>query len=249
MQDSWGTGFVDCINRNTTDTQRVYENALAYGIEQVIYASSSSVYGSNDDALSNRIPQPISPYGVSKLAGEHLAGVYRERGLSITCLRYFTVFGPRQRPDMAIHRMFEATRPGGSTFVKRGSGEQRREFTFVNDVVEATIIASKTASAANATLDIGGGFSVSLNELATSIQNISELEMRLSSIPQTAGDPYTTVANLNQTCDTIEWHPTTTLEQGLEAQWLWHFPSSDDVLHHVPIAEIVKNTPHTQVRT
>ena len=237
VQDSWGEGFVECVNRNTAVTQWVYEEALASSVEKVIYASSSSVYGSNHRIVPDRTTDPISPYGVAKLAGEHLAGVYRERGLSICCLRYFTVFGPRQRPDMSIHRMFEATRKEGSTFVRRGSGTQRREFTFVDDVVNATIAASELPSASNDTLDIGGGSSVSLNEVAECVQRLTDSKIRLRPTPHSAGDPRDTAADLDHTRSVLGWEPSTDFEQGLRAQWLWHFGSTGDVRRQTRTAE------------
>ncbi len=222
VQDSWGTGFGDYVARNVHLTQRVYEAALAAGVTRVVYASSSSVYGTTATADGDRRTAPVSPYGVSKLAGEHLAGVYRARGLAVTSLRYFTVYGPRQRPDMAIHRLFGATMPGGPTFVLRGDGTQRREFTHVDDVVTATALAGWWPEAADATIDIGGGSSVALREVTELVEQTTGDPVRLQHLPASAGDPQATVADHEQARRLLGWAPSTDLTDGLAAQWAWH---------------------------
>ncbi|MEM9132673.1 MAG: NAD-dependent epimerase/dehydratase family protein [Actinomycetota bacterium] len=222
VQDSWGAGFADYVERNVLLTQRIYEAALAAGAGRVVYASSSSVYGSSAGADGARQTAPVSPYGVSKLAGEHLAGVYRERGLSVTSLRYFTVYGPRQRPDMAMHRLFRATMDDGPTFVLRGDGTQRREFTHVSDVVAATALAGTRAEAAEAVIDIGGGSSVSLAEVIDLVEQTAGAPVRRRSLPTPAGDPPATVAEHDKARHLLAWTPTTDLADGLASQWAWH---------------------------
>lgn len=222
VQGSWGTGFADYVERNIQVSQRLYEATLAADVDRVVVASSSSVYGTNAGADGGREPAPVSPYGVSKLAGEHLAGVYRARGLSVTCLRYFTVYGPRQRPDMAIHRLFEATRPDGPTFVLRGDGSQRREFTNVDDVVAATVAAGWRADAAEATIDIGGGSSVALGDVIRRVEQIAGAPVRLNRLPGAAGDPPATVADHEPARRLLDWTPVVDLDRGLRSQWAWH---------------------------
>ncbi len=220
VQDSWGLGFTDYSRRNVELTQRVYEEALGVGVARVVYASSSSVYGSSS-AAGDRAPHPISPYGVTKLAGEHLAGVYAARGLDIVSLRYFTVYGPRQRPDMAMFRMFEAAAPNDTVFVRRGDGTQRREFTFVTDVAEATALATIAPEAPGRCLDIGGGQPASLLDVIGLVEDLVG-PMRLETLPAPAGDPRLTVADLGPTTDVLGWVPTTSLLDGLAAQAAWH---------------------------
>ncbi|MEM8708312.1 MAG: NAD-dependent epimerase/dehydratase family protein [Actinomycetota bacterium] len=220
VQDSWGLGFGDYSRRNIELTQRVYEEALGVGAARVVYASSSSIYGGSS-AGDDRGAAPISPYGVSKLAGEHLANVYTERGLDIVSLRYFTVYGPRQRPDMAMHRMFEATKPNDSVFVRRGDGHQRREFTFVGDVAEATILSAVAPDAPGRSLDIGGGESASLLDAIELVERLSG-PIRLDTMPAPAGDPRVTSADLVTTTSVLGWVPTTSLFDGLSAQAAWH---------------------------
>jgi UDP-glucose 4-epimerase len=226
VQDSWGQGFSACTERNVLTTQRVYEAALAGGVDRVVYASSSSVYGASSARDGRRSTEPVSPYGVSKLAGEQLAGVYRARGLAITALRYFTVYGPRQRPDMAMNRLFRATEDGGPTFVLRGDGAQRREFTHVSDVVAATIAAANRPQAANATIDIGGGSSVALDAVIGLVEEVTGASVRLRQLPPSAGDPAETTADSGDARLLLGWKPMVSIEDGLVDQWNWHRPSA-----------------------
>lgn len=221
VQDSWGPNFGATAQHNIVVTQIVFEEALAAQVNRVVLASSSSVYGSMGHTRQAE-PQPVSPYGVSKLSCEHLGHAYRERGLDTTNLRYFTVYGPRQRPDMAMHRLFEATREDGATFVRRGSGGQTREFTFVADIVDATIRAGFLDAAANTTLDIGGGSSASLNEVISMVEQTTGRGVRLHTVPVPAGDPQATHAHLDTTRRILGWAPATTLTDGLAAQAAWH---------------------------
>lgn len=223
VQDSWGEGFVESSRRNVELTQRVYETSLECEVSRVVYASSSSIYGSGATSLEvSPEPRPISPYGVSKLVGEQLAHVYRNQGLQVTNLRYFTVYGPRQRPDMAMHRMFESTKPDGPVFVRRGDGRQRREFTYVSDVVGATVAAGFVTAAANETFDVGGGSSVSLQDVMAIVEQLSGTAMRTENVATPAGDPATTVARTNKTSEVLGWLPEVELVEGLRRQWEWH---------------------------
>lgn len=221
VQSSWGRGFEATARANVLATQHLLEAALAAGVGRVVLASSSSVYG-DGGPVGSRAPAPISPYGVSKLAAEQLAAVYGARGLPVVTLRYFTVYGPRQRPDMAIHRLFAAAL-GGPVFPLRGSGEQRRQFTFVDDVVAATAAAGSAplASVAGAELDIGGGSTTSLNEV---IELVAELTGRRPPLRPEAGppgDPRMTEADLAPAERRLGWRPTTGLADGLARQWDW----------------------------
>ncbi len=223
VQDSWGEGFVESCRRNVELTQRVFETSLECEVSRVVYASSSSIYGSGATSLEvSPEPRPISPYGVSKLVGEQLGHVYRHQGLEVTNLRYFTVYGPRQRPDMAMHRMFESTKPDGPVFVRRGDGLQRREFTYVSDVVSATVTAGFVAAAADETFDVGGGSSVSLQEVMSLVEELAGAPMRTENTSAPAGDPAVTVARTNKTSDLLGWMPEVDLVNGLSQQCEWH---------------------------
>lgn len=222
VQDSWRQGVTDTWEVNVAGTQAVLEAALAAGVGRVVLASSSSVYGETAAPGGPRTVNPISPYGASKAACEHLAGVYAGRGLEVVTLRYFTVFGPRQRPDMAMHRMFEATRSGGPTFCRRGSGEQTREFTFVHDVAEATAAAATVPAAAGRTFDIGGGARPSLNDVIAAVGVVAGAAVQVRTVPRPAGDPQATTADTGPARELLGWRPVTPLRRGLAEQAAWH---------------------------
>ena len=221
VQHSWGVGLAKTIEMNVSVTGAVLDAAVQAGVGRVVLASSSSVYG--DSARSGaRAVAPISPYGVSKVACEHLADAYAQRGLDVVTLRYFTVFGPRQRPDMAMHKMFEATRRCSRPFTRRGSGEQSREFTFVGDVAAATIAAGSVPEARGCTFDIGGGVSVPLNEVIDAVGRIAGSPVRVRAVAMPAGEPWTTSASNDEAQQILGWRAQTSLCQALRAQWDWH---------------------------
>lgn len=228
VQDSWGDGFETTMNANVVGTQRLLETALAAGCERVVFASSSSVYGETAGASGARVVAPVSPYGVSKAAGEQLADVYGERGLDVVSLRYFTVYGARQRPDMAFHRLFRAATAGvPDRFPLRGSGEQRREFTHVSDVVQATIAAGFTPGVPGRRHDVGGGSSVRLLDVISTVERITGSAVRIDQVAPAAGDPAATVADCERTRVDLEWAPSIELIDGLVDQWRWHCDVDD----------------------
>ncbi len=220
VQDSWHSpGQFDV---NVAGTQAVLAAALAAGVKRVVLASSSSVYGETATASGARALSPTSPYGAAKAACEHLAGVYGHRGLDVVVLRYFTVFGPRQRPDMAMHRIFASTLPDAPIFCRRGTGKQTREFTFVGDVAAATLAAGTVSEAAGKTFDIGGGCRHSLNEVITAVATLSGARVRIREVPLPAGDPQATVADIEDARRVLGWMPATDLHCGLAEQASWH---------------------------
>ncbi|MEM7274229.1 MAG: SDR family NAD(P)-dependent oxidoreductase [Actinomycetota bacterium] len=222
VQPSWGSGFAETCEQNVLLTQRILEASLDAGVGRVVLASSSSVYG-NTAADGAPTVGPISPYGASKAAAEQLAGVYAHRGLAVVNLRYFTVFGPRQRPDMAFHRLFEACLDGPA-FPLRGRGDQQREFTYVADVVAATVAAGTVPidRVAGLALDVGGGCVTSLNEVIDAVEGIVGRRPVLRPVASPPGDPAVTTANVEATAAALDWRPVTSLEDGLSAQWVWH---------------------------
>ena len=215
VQDSWNTGFSASVENNILATQQVFESALISGVRRVVFASSSSVYGESATEGTKSI-SPISPYGVSKAACEQLADVYRARGLDIMIMRYFTVYGPRQRPDMAMNRLFRATLPGTYRFPLRGNGSQRREFTFMKDVVTASIKAgSLDLQEISAPFDVGGGVSASLGEVMSIVEELVGAQLRIDQEPLAVGDPLITVASTDFTESVLDWKATTDLREGL----------------------------------
>lgn len=140
----------------------------------------------------------------------------------MTCLRYFTVYGPRQRPDMAFHRMFEAVLGRGPGFVRRGDGSQRREFTYVGDVVRATMAAGFAPEGADRTFDVGGGAPASLNDVLDRVGAMAGVPVPITTAPAPAGDPPVTNADLRAITSALGWVPLVRIDEGLRAQWAWH---------------------------
>ena len=178
---SWGDQFVDYVGHNIMATQRLLEAARRTDVQRFVYASSSSVYGNavSFPTTEATLPKPFSPYGVTKLAAEHLCSVYAENwGLSTVSLRYFTVYGPRQRPDMAFHRFISAALHGREIEVY-GNGEQRRDFTYVGDVVRANLLAAQRPLPPGSILNIAGGSHATVNMVLKHIADLVGDEVRV----------------------------------------------------------------------
>jgi nucleoside-diphosphate-sugar epimerase len=218
---SFGDVFETHVRRNVLATQRVLEAAAASG-SRVVFSSSSSVYGE-----AERYPtpedtelRPVSPYGITKLACEHLVRAYgRSFGVDAVTLRYFNAYGPRQRPDMAFARVVDALAEGG-TFELYGDGEQSRSFTYVGDVVEATILAMEQA-APGSTLNVGGGVEATVNETLELLQRIAGRALDIRRTEAVPGDQRRTKADTTRIREQFGWQPRVGLEQGLQAQWEW----------------------------
>jgi len=222
VRKSWGHDFRVYTDNNVDATQRLLEACVDRPLHRFVYASSSSVYGDNvsmpmrEDAL----PQPVSPYGVTKLAAEQLCYLYfANHGVPTTSVRYFTVYGPRQRPDMAFHRFIRAALRGDAITLY-GDGEQTRDFTFVTDAVAATIAAGdrgKTGCAYN----VGGGSHVSVNKLFEIIAAIHGRPLEIRREPAQKGDMRDTFADTSRARADLGFAPQVSLEQGLEAEYRW----------------------------
>ena len=218
---SFGGVFPLYVRRNVVATQRVLEAAAAAGVRLVL-ASSSSIYGEAEayPTPEDATPAPISPYGITKLACEHLARAYAVGfGADAVVLRYFTVYGPRQRPDMFFRRVCEALL-AGTTFEIYGSGEQSRSFTYVGDAVEATIAAMERAPA-GAVYNVGGGEEASMLEAIALLERISGRSLDARRIVAARGDVARTKADVSRIRDVLGWEPRTSLEDGLSAMWSW----------------------------
>ena len=218
VRASWGAGFPGYLNDNLAATHAIVEAAAARDLP-VVFASSSSIYG---DALSyptseDTGPAPISPYGVTKLACEHLIDVYiRDFGLRCTALRYFTVYGPRQRPDMAFQRIVEAL-AAGSEFEVYGDGNQSRDFTFVADAVAATIAAMDRGPDAR-TYNVGGGSEATIRDVVATLEELSGRSLRIRYADRAAGDVRRTLADTTSIRKELGWEPRFDLRGGLAAQ-------------------------------
>jgi UDP-glucose 4-epimerase len=222
VRASWGREFGTYVHHNILATQRLLERYRAAKLERFVYASSSSVYGeaerypTSEDAL----PRPISPYGVTKLAGEHLTMLYGRRdALPVTALRYFTVYGPRQRPDMAFHRFCRALL-NDEPITLYGDGRQSRDFTFVDDAIEANLRAWREA-APQSVYNVGGGSQVEVLEAIAILERALGAKAKLKFEPRAAGDPLRTRADATRIERELGFKPATPIEQGLAAEAEW----------------------------
>jgi UDP-glucuronate 4-epimerase len=224
VRHSWSEGFNDYLTHNVLATQRLLEASARAGLRRFVYASSSSVYGNADryPTAETDLPLPHSPYGVTKLAGEHLCGLYAaNHGVPTVALRYFTVFGPRQRPDMAIHRLIESA-ISRVPFKLYGDGSQVRDFTFVDDVVEANILAGAADLDPGLVLNVCGGASISMNQLIASVGDAAGCEMIVEPGAVQAGDVQRTGGTAELANKLLGWFPQHGVASGLEAQVDWH---------------------------
>jgi UDP-glucose 4-epimerase len=222
VRKSWGRDFAIYTANNIEATQRLLEACTARRLERFVYASSSSVYG---DAVAiplreDAMPQPVSPYGVSKLAAEHLCNLYHANyGVPCVSLRYFTVYGPRQRPDMGFNKFLTAAIRGEAIRVF-GDGEQTRDFTYIDDIVAANISAAARGTPGGV-YNIGGGSRVSVNQVVEMIGRISGHAPRLVVDPAQKGDMRHTYADTARARADLGFVPRVGLEEGLSAEFRW----------------------------
>ena len=222
VRASWGENFRTYSDNNVLATQRLLEACRGEGIKKFIYASSSSLYGDTDDLpmREESILRPVSPYGVSKAAGEYLAYLYyRNFGLPTVALRFFTVYGPRQRPDMAFHRFFKAGMEG-KPLVVWGDGEQSRDFTFIDDIVQGCGRALE-AGRDGAVYNIGGGTRRTLNEILEAMRRITGKPLGVNYQPVQKGDVRHTGASLEKIKKELGYQPQVSMMEGLEREWEW----------------------------
>ena len=224
VRASWGQSFAIYTELNILNTQRLLEAAVGSPtITRFVYASSSSVYGDTDSLPLRETdrPQPVSPYGVSKLAGEHLARLYAVNyGVPTVSLRYFTVYGPRQRPDMAFHKFLCAIYLGESLSIY-GDGEQTRDFTYVSDAVEANLLAMEHGTPGSC-YNIGGGSRVTLNHCLDVLGRVTGRPVEVEHVGEQRGDVRHTWADTTRARDELGFRPLVALEDGLarEAAWM-----------------------------
>ena len=222
---SWSDGFADYVGHNVLATQRLLE--AVHGARpgaRVVYASSSSVYGNQPryPTVETDLPKPFSPYGVTKLAAEHLCGLYAENwGVHTVSLRYFTVFGPRQRPDMSIHRLCRAA-VDGSTFPLYGDGTQIREFTYVSDIAAANLAAAEADVAPGTYVNVAGGAEIVLNDLVALVGEIAGAPVAVEPEPKKAGDSVRNGGAIDRARELLGWEPKVSLRDGIAAQIAWH---------------------------
>ena len=222
VRKSWGSDFDVYIRDNIQATQRLLEAIARMPIQKYVYSSSSSVYGNNVPLpmREDTYLQPLSPYGVTKLAGEHLGNLYfANYGVQTVSLRYFTVYGPRQRPDMAFQRFLTAARDGTPITVY-GDGEQTRDFTFVSDIVEANVAAAAKGRPGSV-YNIGGGSRVTLKHVLELIRAVTGKTVAIQREPEQKGDMRHTYADTSRARADLGYAPTVGLEEGLTAEYQW----------------------------
>lgn len=222
VRKSWGRDFRIYTDNNVDATQQLLEACVGRPLHRFVYASSSSLYGDaaaipmREDAL----PQPVSPYGVTKLAAEQLCYLYHvNHGVPATSVRYFTVYGPRQRPDMAFHRFFRAALDD-QPIVIYGDGEQTRDFTFVADAVAATVAAGDRGVPGRA-YNIGGGSRVTVNEVLRIVETLVGHPLKIRREPVQKGDMRDTYADTSLARADLGFEPAVSLREGLEAEYRW----------------------------
>jgi nucleoside-diphosphate-sugar epimerase len=216
---SFGDVFPLYLQRNVEVSRRVFEAAARDGV-RVVFSSSSSIYGDAEryPTTEDTPPRPLSPYGITKLAAEHLARAYaRSFGLDVVVLRYFNAFGPRQRPDMAFTRIAFALAEGRQ-FTIYGDGAQSRGWTYVSDVVEATI---EAMSAGRGTYNVGGALEASLRDAIAILEELAGTKLDALDEPVVPGDQRRSHADTTRIRAELGWRPRVGLREGLAAQWRW----------------------------
>ncbi|MGD1938036.1 MAG: NAD-dependent epimerase/dehydratase family protein [Cyanophyceae cyanobacterium] len=224
VRASWGEGFKDYTARNITATQLILEAAkVTPTLKRLVYASTSSIYGDAETLPTSEklCPKPVSPYGITKLAAEQMCWLYhRNFNVPVTALRYFTVYGPRQRPDMAFHKFFKAALENG-TIPIYGDGLQTRDFTFVADAVAANLQAAEAPGAIGEMFNIGGGSRVVLNEVLDTIDAIVGQPIKRDYQGRAMGDARHTAADVSKAKEILGYQPKVSLKEGLAKEWDW----------------------------
>jgi len=222
VRASWGKDFSRYVNCNVLATQQLLEAALQVkSVQRFVNASSSSVYGDTVTlpVVESITPQPVSPYGVTKLTAEQLCTLYhRNFGLPTVSLRYFTVYGPRQRPDMAFHRFCKAILQHEPVHIY-DDGEQTRDFTYFSDVIEANISAATFDSAIGQVMNIAGGSRVTVGHVIRLLQEITGISASLKFEEKQRGDVRDTFADTSLAKKVIEYHPIVSLREGLRHEF------------------------------
>ncbi|MBL9089507.1 MAG: NAD-dependent epimerase/dehydratase family protein [Planctomycetia bacterium] len=220
VRGSWGGTFATYLDANVLATQRLLEATRGLPLAAWVYGSSASVYGDGVHAAVDEtaLPAPHSPYGVTKLAGEHLASLYhKNHGTPTVVLRYFSVYGPRERPDKAIQLFLSAAKRGRGIQVL-GDGSQQRDFTFVGDVVDATVAAIERRPV-GAVMNIARGRTVALAEVIDTVRRVTGAPLPATHAPVVAGDVRTTSGDITAARRIIGWSPKVDLVEGIARQW------------------------------
>ncbi|MGB7055165.1 MAG: NAD-dependent epimerase/dehydratase family protein [bacterium] len=222
VRASWGANFKIYTENNVRATQRLLEAAKTARLKKFIYASSSSVYGDAESYPTHEEmrPMPISPYGVTKLAAEHLCYLYNKNfGIPTVSLRYFTVYGPRQRPDMAFHKFIKAILHDEEILVF-GDGNQTRDFTYIDDIVDANISAMNM-EATGEVFNIGGGSRITVIDTIAIIERVCERKAKKKYIEKQKGDVIHTAADISKAEKFLDYAPKYDVEKGIANEVAW----------------------------
>lgn len=222
VRSSWGKTFETYTNNNILATQKLLEAVKGSGLKRFVYASSSSVYGDSRSLPMKEgdRPEPVSPYGVSKLAGEHLSMLYwKNFGVPAVSLRYFTVYGPRQRPDMAFHKFIKNIMEGKEIRIY-GSGEQTRDFTYIDDVVEANLLAAKKRVDGKV-FNVGGGNRIGLKKTLNIMEDVVGKKAIVRNVNPQKGDVKDTYADTSKAKGLLGYNPRWDIRDGLEKEVEW----------------------------
>jgi nucleoside-diphosphate-sugar epimerase len=228
VRPSWGRHFEEYVSRNILATQALLEACRRADLARFVFASSSSVYGDAEKfpTSEDELPRPVSPYGVTKLAAEHLCLLYaKQQRLPVMALRYFSVYGPRQRPDMAFRIFIDALLHDQPIRIL-GDGEQTRDFTFVGDIVGANMLALRTASGNGRVYNIGGGSRVTMNAAVELLGELMGVRPRVEYQPRAAGDHRHGAADISRARSELNYQPRVTLAEGLRRQVEWQRANS-----------------------
>ncbi len=223
VRASWGARFDEYLRNNVLATQHLLEAAKRSPEKRFVFASSSSIYGDTSEPVTREdsLPRPYSPYGTTKLAAEHLCGLYfGNYGVQTVSLRYFSVYGPRQRPDMAFN-IFCRAAILGETLRVFGDGTQTRDFTYVTDVVAATRAAAEAGGVAGQVYNVGGGSAVSLAHGLECIEGLAGGPLGIDYVSRQRGDVHHTSADTSRARSDLGFEPNTDFESGLEQEFAW----------------------------
>jgi UDP-glucuronate 4-epimerase len=221
VRSSWGKDFDPYVTNNIIATQRLLESCKSTNLKMFIYASTSSVYGERIGKVAEELqPKPLSPYGITKLTGEHLCHVYKgSYGIPVIILRYFTVYGPRQRPDMGFHRFIKQIIQKKPITIF-GSGDQTRDFTYIDDCVNGTSsVIKKGNNLIGETINIGGNERASVLEVISLLERVSGVKVIREFSEKVKGEPNQTWADISKARSILQYSPTTTLEKGLRKEF------------------------------
>jgi UDP-glucose 4-epimerase len=223
VRGCWGDHFAPYARNNIIATERLLHHCVGRSLKRFVFAGSSSIYGDAPDLpwSESTCPVPRSPYAITKLAAEHLCQSYRQEfAVPTAIVRYFTVYGPRQRPDMAFNRFFRAILDG-EPITLYGDGKQTRDFTYVDDIVAGTIAAAEAPAAEGGVFNLGGGSRIAMNDLFTLLEEVVGKPIAIERFDRFAGEARHTWADTTRAGEVLKWRPKVSLPQGLANEFAW----------------------------